>query len=105
MSLNKVILITGSNTGLGYAIIQSLLQSTSGGPYTILMGTRSIDKGNKALADLKADKDCAEGFNKGSEVVVVQCDLGDENGFERIVQDIGNKYGRLDALVNNAGEC
>lgn len=51
MSTKRIVLITGANTGIGYETVKQLLES--GRPYHIILGSRSPDKGDEAIARLK----------------------------------------------------
>ncbi|KAK5107611.1 hypothetical protein LTR62_000946 [Meristemomyces frigidus] len=93
----KIVLITGGNTGLGYQVIKSLLKS-QGTSYEILMGSRSVDKGDQAVAKLQQEVP-----HSSSSVSVVQADISSDSSIDEVVDLIKTKYGRLDVLVNNAG--
>ena len=46
----KIILVTGANKGIGYGIVRKLLRDY---PDTcLLLGSRDVARGNKAVADL-----------------------------------------------------
>ncbi|MEM6614836.1 MAG: SDR family NAD(P)-dependent oxidoreductase [Cyanobacteria bacterium P01_C01_bin.72] len=46
MSSQKIALITGANRGIGYAIAQGLLATN----FQVIIGSRSVEKGKKAVA-------------------------------------------------------
>jgi NAD(P)-dependent dehydrogenase (short-subunit alcohol dehydrogenase family) len=94
-STNPIVLITGANTGLGLAIVKALYQSTTA--YTILLCGRSIQKAQDAAHQIQA------GDPSGSGVVPMQVDLESDESIEKLARDVGEKYGRVDILINNAG--
>lgn len=96
MASNPIILITGANTGLGLAIVKSLLQSSKA--YTILLGGRSIEKANTA-----AKEAAAEFSSSASTIKPVQIDIESDSSITNLFDLISAEYGRLDVLINNAG--
>ncbi|KAL5614164.1 uncharacterized protein BROUX77_000001 [Berkeleyomyces rouxiae] len=96
MSTQKIALVTGANTGLGLEIVKSLLQSSA--PYTIIIGSRNLEKANYAISSLKA-----EFPDSKSTLTALQVDIEDDTSIERAVVHVTEKFGKIDALVNNAG--
>ena len=98
MTSNPVILVTGANTGLGFEIVKSLSQSPKA--YTILLGGRSIDKAEAAA------KQAQSLFpNSPSVITTIQVDIEDDTSISQAFKVVSENYGRLDVLINNAGEC
>ncbi|KAK4494088.1 hypothetical protein PRZ48_014386 [Zasmidium cellare] len=95
-STKKVVLITGANTGLGYETIKALLRS--GTPYSIALGSRSLQKGQDAAAALKKEHP-----NAKSDISVVQIDIESDESIRKARDTIAQTYGHLDILINNAG--
>jgi len=93
---SSIILITGGNTGIGYETVKALYASSQ--PYTILMGSRSLEKAETAIAKLKSE--VSESKN---EVLALQVDVEDDESIERAFGEVKGKWGRVDGLVNNAG--
>lgn len=92
----KVILITGANHGIGYETAKAFLQSPN--PYHILLGTRSLQKGENALQNLRAE--CPSTTNS---IEVVQIDVASDESITRAFDIVKDGHGHLDTLINNAG--
>ncbi|KAF4635520.1 hypothetical protein G7Y89_g2576 [Cudoniella acicularis] len=86
-----VALVTGANTGIGFAVATQLAKDHG---YHVIFGSRNPTQGAAAAAAVTA-----EGFSATS----VQLDLTSDESIAAVVALIENKYGRLDVLVNNAG--
>jgi NAD(P)-dependent dehydrogenase (short-subunit alcohol dehydrogenase family) len=86
----RVALVTGANKGIGLEIAGKL--GTHG--FTVLLGARSPERGNRAAAALRA---------KGLTAIALPLDVTDEASIDRAAQWIDGEFGRLDVLVNNAG--
>jgi NAD(P)-dependent dehydrogenase (short-subunit alcohol dehydrogenase family) len=93
----KVILVTGANTGLGLEIIRALYSSNE--PYEILLGGRSFDKAKQAAVNLSATVPHAK-----SRLAPIQVDIEDDDSITAAFNTVKERYGRLDVLVNNAGQ-
>jgi len=86
----KVALITGGGSGIGKATAK--LFAEHGAKVAVLGHTREgLDKTAKAI---EAD---------GGEALVLEADITDEKKMEEAVQKIDDTWGRLDAVVANAG--
>ncbi|OIW28196.1 putative short chain dehydrogenase/reductase [Coniochaeta ligniaria NRRL 30616] len=92
-----VILITGASSGIGLETVLALAQTSSS--FEILLGSRSVEKGTKALDDLRS----ANGQSLKGNISVVQIDVTDQKSITAAKQWVETKYGRLDVLINNAG--
>lgn len=88
---DKIILVTGSATGLGAAIAVGAAER--GAKAVILNCTKSL-KEAEATADLVR--------KAGAEVSIAQGDVSDDAACRSIAK-AAEQYGRIDALVNNAG--
>ena len=86
---NKVALVTGGGQGLGAAICHEL--ATAGA--TILVADRS-ERANKTVEALAAT---------GAHAHALQGDVGNEKDVQLFIDEARKRYGRLDAIVNNAG--
>lgn len=92
----QIVLITGANTGIGWEAVKALLQSDQ--KYIVLMGSRSLDKAADAIR--KVQQDVPDSKNT---VEAIQVDVTSDKSITAAYETVKQKYGRLDALVNNAG--
>lgn len=87
----RVVLVTGGSSGVGLATLCALASEGA------LLATcaRDRDRLDAALraAELPADR-----------IVSAGCDVRDAGAVATLVQDVAARYGRLDGLVNNAGQ-
>lgn len=88
--MNKIALITGGSSGLGYAFAKNL--GIKG--YNIIILARNQEKIDKSILDLKLMEIEAEGY---------VCDITDENQLKNISEIIKSKYKAIDFLILNAG--
>ncbi|WP_289054238.1 SDR family oxidoreductase [Carboxylicivirga marina] len=86
----KVVLITGTNSGFGYLTAKSAAAKG----YTVYATIRDVNGRN-------ADK--AKELSAVDNVNVVELDVTDGEGVNRVVADLIAKEGQLDVVVNNAG--
>ncbi|KAF1967706.1 short-chain dehydrogenase/reductase SDR [Bimuria novae-zelandiae CBS 107.79] len=91
-----VVLITGANQGLGFAIAEIFSQSKQ--PYTVLVGARDQSRGEEAVTKLLSKK-----TNDKITVSAIQINLASSESITTALESIGKSYGRIDVLVNNAG--
>ena len=90
MSENKkTVLITGANKGLGFKTARQL--GAKG--YTVLVGARDETRGAEAIAKLK---------NEGFDADFVKIDVTNAETIKSAAEKVGEKYGKLDVLINNA---
>ncbi|OPX44376.1 (S)-1-phenylethanol dehydrogenase [Ruminiclostridium hungatei] len=89
---DKVMLVTGANSGMGRATAASLADTGA----RVVMLCRDKIRGEEALMEVLEQ-------NRERRLELMLCDLGDMNDIRRFTQEFKNKYGRLDVLVNNAG--
>ncbi|KAL0574486.1 hypothetical protein V5O48_007461 [Marasmius crinis-equi] len=87
----RVILVTGSNTGIGYEIVKSLAKKG----HTVYLAARKEAAGKEAQQKLKEEDNL--------DVKFVLLDVEDIKSIEAARDVIDKAEGRLDVLVNNAG--
>ena len=87
----KVILVTGSSTGLGAAIA---VGAAKRGAKAVIVNYANSAKEAEETADL-----CRKA---GADVVVVQGDVSEDGDCKKIAEAAA-KFGKLDGLANNAG--
>jgi NAD(P)-dependent dehydrogenase (short-subunit alcohol dehydrogenase family) len=86
----RAAIVTGASSGIGLAIARMLGEEGFG----LTLAARKPDKLEAAAAELR---------DAGAEVEVVPADVSDEEAIRTVVQRHGERFGRLDVLVNNAG--
>ncbi|KAJ7901656.1 NAD-P-binding protein [Mycena leptocephala] len=85
----KVVLVTGGNTGIGYATIQMLARKGA----KVYMGARDEGRALEAIKQLQA-----ENINDGS-VHWLKLDLSDPRAAQRAAQEFLEKENRLDIIA------
>jgi NAD(P)-dependent dehydrogenase (short-subunit alcohol dehydrogenase family) len=82
----RIALVTGGNRGIGLEVCRQLAAQR----YAVVLGSRDEAKGNQAAADLEGD------------VTVLQLDIADDESVGAAAAAVEERFGRLDALINNA---
>ena len=91
MSTRKTAIVTGSATGVGAATAYLLSQRG----YDVLVNySKSVDEAKVTEAACR---------DAGADTLLVQGDVASDAACRRLVDAAVTKWGRLDALVNNAG--
>lgn len=87
---NKVVLCTGGNRGLGYAILQVAgLQEPS---TTFILASRNLESGREA-----AEKLASEGIK--AHIDVIQMDVTNDDQIIEGVKHVAKTYGKLDGTL------
>ena len=89
--LNKVVLVTGSSRGIGRSI-----------------AVKFAKEGASVIINYKSDQKAAETITEiissyGHDCICIKADVSKESSVKSMVEQIVEKYGRIDVLVNNAG--
>lgn len=87
----KVLLVTGGSRGIGAEV--SRLGARAG--YRIAFSYVSNEQAAKALV--------REIEDAGGEAIAIRADVGSEDDILSMFETVDHRFGRLDALVNNAG--
>src|SRR4051812_15029723 len=90
MSEKRVALVTGANKGIGFEISRQLGKQG----FAVILAARDEKKANEAADRLRRE---------GLDAQAVVLDVTDPASTEAAARWVGDKYGRLDVLVNNAG--
>jgi short-subunit dehydrogenase len=88
---NKVVIVTGASEGIGLATAQKLAASGA----KVILSARSQAKLEQAAQELKA---------QGYEASAVPADMRSQADVQRMIAAAHDQYGRIDALINNAGQ-
>ncbi len=88
----KVAIVTGADSGIGRAV--AVLYAREGAKVAVAYLCEH-DDAKKAAKLVEAE---------GSEALILAGDLGDPEAAQKLVKTTIDKWGRLDVLVNNAGE-
>ena len=88
----RVALVTGGATGIGQATALHLARSGAAG---VVINFRTARE--------QAEETAAEIRRIGAEAMCVHADLKDDDQVRGMVRQAGERFGRLDVLVNNAG--
>ena len=91
MTQRKTALVTGSGTGVGAA---TALQLAQRGWNVVINYSRSADEAQQSAAACR---------DAGADVLLQQADVADDAQCRALVDATVARWGRLDALVNNAG--
>lgn len=86
---NKIALVTGGTSGIGKEIVKELL-----------------DKGCKVITCYHSNEEALEETKKeinNENLLIVKCDVSNENDVINMFNIVKERYGELDYLVNNAG--
>lgn len=85
----KIVLVTGGGSGIGYAIAKQFLEN----------GAKVIISGRNVEKLVNANKE----LNKVGECYSQLCDIRRVEEIEELRKYISSEFGRLDILINNAG--
>lgn len=85
---NKIILVTGGRSGIGYAIAASFLHYGA----EVYIASRKKEPLEIAAKELSKLGQCH----------AIACDIREPEEIDKLAQQIREKSGRLDILINNA---
>jgi 3-oxoacyl-[acyl-carrier protein] reductase len=84
-------LVTGAATGIGRAAAVALAEAG----YDVAI--------NYSRSESAARETAAVAQAKGAKTLLFKCDVSDDGSVRKMLAAVGQEFGRLDALVNNAG--
>lgn len=87
----SVIIVTGASEGIGEAAARVLARNGA----RLALAARSSDKLARLRDELQAS---------GAEVISLPTDMRDKEAVARMIADTQQHFGRIDALINNAGQ-
>ena len=87
----KVALVTGSTKGLGRAMAQGLAEAGA----SVIVSSRKQDLCDVAASEISA--------STGRDTAGIACHVGDWDAIPGLVEQIVERFGRIDVVVNNAG--
>lgn len=87
---NKVAIVTGGNRGLGKTMALALARA---GADVVIIG-RDEEKNEEAVSDI---------LKMGRKAFSFSIDLINVNAIQKMMDEVGNIFGKVDILVNNAG--
>lgn len=91
--MEKVVLITGSSKGIGKA---TAIEFAKIGGYKVVINYLTDKENAEKLSNYLNEE-------YKIETLVIKADVSNEEQVKNMVQEIINKFGRIDVLVNNAG--
>jgi NAD(P)-dependent dehydrogenase (short-subunit alcohol dehydrogenase family) len=86
----KVAIVTGASRGIGRAICIELAKEAA----TVVLAARAVDKMNETAKLVTA---------AGGKAQIIPTELTDELSIKNLIKAAGERFGRLDILINNAG--
>jgi len=88
---DKVVIVTGGNQGIGFAIAKGL----AGAGATVVIANRRAAEGERAAATLRKEK---------LHSVAIPTDVTNINSIKVMIEKVISDFGKIDILVNNAGQ-
>ena len=90
MSPSTTALVTGSNRGLGFEVVRQLAQNEM----RVVLTARNVENAEAASDQLRQE---------GLDVHPMRLDVSDSQSVDMLLENVGEQFGVLDVLVNNAG--
>src|SRR3989338_3289122 len=91
MSTQRVVLVTGGNKGIGKAISTAF---AANGDAVVINFNKSLDIAKTVLEEL---------LPRNTTISLEQADISDYRQVKQMINNIVEKYGKIDIVVNNAG--
>jgi NAD(P)-dependent dehydrogenase (short-subunit alcohol dehydrogenase family) len=90
MTAPKAAIVVGGSSGIGFALARMLAEEG----HAITLAARRPEGLERAVGHL---------LEEGAQAQAVAVNLAEEDAYQKIIEEHGRSYGRLDVLVNNAG--
>jgi len=87
---DKVVIVTGSGRGIGRAIAEAFAANSA----IVILS----DYNEEALQEVTADFSA-----KGYPFAAIACDVTDADAVKQLIENVYQKYDKIDILINNAG--
>ena len=87
---DKTVLISGGSRGLGLLLARELAAEGA----RLALCARSLEELERAEAELRS---------AGAEVITMACDITERAQVHSMIGDLGDRWGPIDVLINNAG--
>jgi NAD(P)-dependent dehydrogenase (short-subunit alcohol dehydrogenase family) len=87
----KVAIVTGGATGIGRGIAEGLADAGA----AVVLAARRREKCETACQEIA--------LRTGAPTLPCQCDITDRNQIRALLEEISDKFGHIDILVNNSG--
>lgn len=94
---DRVVLVTGASRGVGAAVAEACAREGA----HLVLAAKSLDAHPKLPGTLRETAALVRAL--GREALVVQVDVRDEREVDGMIDAAIGQFGRIDALVNNAG--
>jgi len=86
----KIVMVTGASSGIGKSTAQMMAKAGA----TVLVVARGKEALLETVNEIK---------DEGGDALAYQCDLADMDDCDKLVEQVLEKHGHVDVLVNNAG--
>jgi short-subunit dehydrogenase len=89
----KLVVVTGSNKGIGYGIVENLIQKA----FRVVMACRNVSLAEQARTEILTKYNVDP-----SRLEVMELDIGNSTSIDKFVTNFAAKGIKADVLVNNA---
>lgn len=87
----KVAVVTGGSRGIGAAIAKELAKN---GAYVVINYQLRMDRAEAVVKEIE---------EQGGVSCAIQSDVSKPNDVKNLIEEVINRYGKIDILINNAG--